>query len=71
MNEYIGPSAAKEMAIDAGARDVPWVASFLVWCSDTADARHTIDVLKSTSPDRFHNQRSAGRNANHKKGRRK
>jgi hypothetical protein len=69
MREFIGPSAAKEMAIDAGARDVPWVASFLVWCSDTADARNTIDVLKSTSPDRFNNERPKGQGAKRKRRR--
>jgi hypothetical protein len=55
MSKYIGPSEAKEMAIAAGAKDVLWVASFLVWCGDKADAQRSIDALKSISPDRFFN----------------
>jgi hypothetical protein len=49
----IMPIEAKKLAIAAGARDVPWVISFLLHCYDTADAMRSLDALRQNCAEKF------------------
>ena len=49
----IMPIEAKKLAIAAGARDVPWVISFLLHCHDSADAARSLQALRVNCLDRF------------------
>ena len=51
--DHINPLDAKRLAIAAGARDVPWVMSFLFHCHDAADAERSLQALRANCPDRF------------------
>jgi hypothetical protein len=62
----LSPSEAKGLAIAARAIDVPWIASFLNWADSPSDARRVLNILRSNSPDKFHNdnpKRPTGRDA--------
>jgi len=49
----LGPCEARKIALQAGARDVMLVESYLNWCSDKEDGLRTIDTLRTNCPWMF------------------
>jgi chlorite dismutase len=44
--KFVSYAAAREIASDAGCRDLEWGVSFVVHCTDVADARQTMEALR-------------------------
>ncbi len=52
-NRGIPLGEQRRLSAEAGCIAPDWLCSFLYWCSDLADGKHTVSCLQRSNPEKF------------------